>query len=144
MIRLANHFDKQGVADLMRQFRAESPMNEVLEAADEQNLFRLLDHIFAGQGVVFYEEGVGLLMAAVMPSIWTNKVLAMHELAWYVTPDKRTGTTGARLLKAYVDHCKELKEQGRIQYFTMSKLVTSPDFDYSKIGFRKTDENWIQ
>lgn len=144
MIRQANHFDKQGIADLMRQFRAESPMDEVLDAADEESLFRLLDNIFAGQGAVFYEEGVGLLMAVVLPSVWTPKVLAMHELAWYVVPEKRTGTTGARLLKAYVEHGNKLKDEGRIRYFTITKMVTSPDFDYAKIGFRKVDENWIQ
>jgi len=94
--------------------------------------------------VVFLEEGKGLLMAMVLPTIWCNKTFAMHELAWYVRPQHRDTTTGFRLFAAYLAYAKQLKEQGRIKYFTITKLDTSPAMKYEKYGFRKKDENWIQ
>jgi hypothetical protein len=48
------------------------------------------------------------------------------------------------LLKAYVDYGKELKAQGRIQIFSIGKMVSSPDIKYDKFGFNKLDEIWIQ
>ena len=144
MIRQANRFDKDAVIEMMLAFRDESPMAEILQNDDPEHYHRLLDNILAGQGVIFLAEGAGLVMAMVAPSVWNAKVLVLHELAWYVVPEKRDGTVGARLLKAYIDYAKALKEQGRIRYFTVTKMVTSPDFNYEKLGFRKVDENWIQ
>ena len=83
-------------------------------------------------------------MAMVVPTIWDDTIRSMNELAWYVKPEYRAGTVGYRLFKAYVDYGNELKRQGRIRYFTMSKMDTSPNLKYDKHGFRKKDENWIQ
>jgi hypothetical protein len=68
----------------------------------------------------------------------------MYELAWYVKPQYRMGMVGVRLLKAYIDYAKQLKQQGRIKLFTITKMISSPDFDYSKLGFQKIEENWMQ
>jgi N-acetylglutamate synthase-like GNAT family acetyltransferase len=68
----------------------------------------------------------------------------MYELAWYVKPQYRMGMVGVRLLKAYIDYSIKLKEEGRIKLFTITKMVSSPDFDYSKLGFKKIEENWMQ
>lgn len=142
MIRQATKYDKTEIMEMMRQFHAEADLPEIPQ--NEEYFCGLLDNIFAGQGVVFLEEGKGLLMAMVLPTIWCNKTFAMHELAWYVRPQHRDTTTGFRLFAAYLAHAKQLKSQGRIKYFTMTKLDTSPNMKYEKYGFRKKDENWIQ
>lgn len=129
---------------MMRQFRAESPIQDIYDVEDEQYWNVLLDNVLAGAGAVFLDEGKGLLLCMVLPSVWTPKVLALHELAWYVKPQFRGGTTGHRLFRAYVEYGKGLKEQGRIRYFTVTKMVSSPDLKFEKHGFRKVDENWIQ
>mgnify|MGYP003350804833 CR=1 FL=1 len=144
MIREANKFDKEQIAQLMREFRDSSDFDEIKEANDEEYFGRLLDYIFAGAGKVFYAENVGLLICAIMPTVWSDKIFALHELAWYVRPEHRKGATGFRLFDAYIKFGNELKGQGRIKYFTMTKLDVSPDFDYKRYGFRKKDENWIQ
>lgn len=130
--------------DMMRAFRAESPVREVYEIDDEQHWHALLDNMMAGAGAVFLEPGKGLLLCMVLPSVWTPKVLALHELAWYVKPEHRGGTTGHRLFREYVRYGKELKAMGRIRYFTVTKMVSSPALKFEKHGFRKVDENWIQ
>jgi hypothetical protein len=128
----------------MKCFRDESPVQEIYSDDDESHWNLMLDNIFAGAGEVFLEDKKGLLIAATLPSIWGSKVLALHELAWYVKPEFRGGTTGYKLLKCYLEYAKELKQTGRIKYFTVSKMVSSPDIDYSRFGFRKVDENWVQ
>lgn len=144
MIRQATKYDKTQIILMMKQFRAEADFPELLKVDNEEHWNTMLDGILAGQGVVFLEEGKGLLMAIVLPTIWCNKTFAMHELAWYVCPEERNTTIGFRLFAAYLAYGKQLKEQGRITYFTITKIDTSPNFKYEKYGFRKKDENWIQ
>lgn len=144
MIREANKFDKPAIAEMMREFRDSADFPEIHGANDEEYFGKLLDAIFAGAGKIFYAEGKGLLIALVAPSIWSDKVFVMNELAWYVKPEWRKGSTAYRLFDAYVQHGKELKQSGRIAYYTMTKLDVSPDLDYARYGFRKKDENWIQ
>lgn len=144
MIREANKFDRDAVIEMMKRFRDTADFIEVLAEDNVEYWYRLLDRIFAGAGKVFYAEGKGLLMCMILPSVWDEKMFALHELAWYVRPEFRQGSTGYRLFDAYIQYGKELKAAGRIKYFTMTKLDVSPDLDYARYGFRKKDENWIQ
>ncbi len=144
MIRQATKYDKTQVIEMMKEFRAEANFPELLGVTNEEHWNALLDNIIAGQGAVFLEEGKGLLMAIMLPTIWCNKTFVLHELAWYVRPQHRDTSAGFRLFANYIAYGKQLKENGRIAYFTMTKLDTSPNLKYEKYGFRKKDENWIQ
>jgi hypothetical protein len=105
---------------------------------------KLLDEILAGRGAIFLSDDYGILMSMILPCIWSDKIFALHELAWYVKPEKRGGMAGYKLIKEYNEYGELLKTTGRIKYYTMSRLVTSPDMDYSRFGYRKQDEIWIQ
>lgn len=129
---------------MMRMFRDESPIQQYKDIDNPEYFDSLVDSIIAGRGVIFIEDNVGFIIGLISPVIWCDKTLAMYELAWYVKPQYRMGIVGVRLLKAYLDYAKQLKEQGRIKLFTITKMVTSPDFDYSKLGFKKIEENWMQ
>lgn len=144
MIREATKYDKTEIIEMMKSFRAEADLPEYVDSENEEYWNLLLDRIFAGMGVIFLAEGKGLLMAMVMPTIWDNKIYALHELAWYVLPEYRKGSTAYRLLSEFIQYGKKLKEQGRIKFFTMSKMHTSPDLKYERYGFRKKDEIWYQ
>lgn len=144
MIRQATKYDKTEIIDLMKCFRAESPVEEIYGENDETHWNLLLDNLFAGAGAVFIEERKGLLMCMVLPTIWSSKVYGLHELAWYVKPEFRNGMTGYKLLKAYIEFGNSLKQQNRIKFFTLSKLPQTPSMNYEKLGFAKLDENWIQ
>ncbi|MEI7757657.1 MAG: GNAT family N-acetyltransferase [Bacteroidota bacterium] len=144
MIRQATKFDKTEIINMMKQFRSEADLPEYVDAENEEYWNLLLDTILVGKGVVFLEEGKGLLMALIHPTIWDNRINTMQELAWYVKPEFRNTTVGYRLLKSYIEYGDELKEDGRIKFFSVSKMDTSPDVKYQKFGFRKKDENWIK
>lgn len=144
MIRQATKYDKIQLQEMMRMFRDESPIQQYKDIDNPEYFDSLVDSIIAGRGVIFIEDNVGFIIGLISPVIWCDKTLAMYELAWYVKPQYRMGIVGVRLLKAYLDYAKQLKEQGRIKLFTITKMVTSPDFDYSKLGFKKIEENWMQ
>lgn len=144
MIRKATRQDKAQIIDLMKLFRAESNIKQYQNLDNEPYWNKLLDTILAGAGIIYIENGVGLIMAIITPTIWCDKTLYMQELAWYVKPNFRNTSVGYRLLKKYVDYGNELKAEGRIAMFAIAKMVTSPNIKYEKFGFKKLDENWIQ
>jgi len=144
MIRTITKYDKPKIIEIMKLFRSESNAVEFKSIDNEPYWNMLLDSIIAGQGVCFYEEDIGILMAVITPSIWCNKTFTLHEIAWYVKPEYRNTSIGYRLLKRYIEYGKALKEEKRIKFFIMGKMPSSPDIKYSKFGFRKIDESWIQ
>lgn len=144
MIRQATKYDKIQLQEMVRMFRDESPIQQYKDIDNPEYFDFLVDSIIAGRGVIFIEDNVGFIMGLISPVIWCDKTLAMYELAWYVKPEYRMGIVGIRLLKEYIDYAKQLKEQGRIKLFTVTKMVTSPDLDYSRFGFKKIEENWMQ
>jgi hypothetical protein len=144
MIRKATKYDKIQIIEMMRLFRDESKIKQFQDIDNEPYLNRLLDNILAGMGIIFIEDKKGFIMAVITHTAWCDKTYQMYELAWYVKPEYRNTTVGYRLLKTYVDYGKQLKESGRIKLFSIAKMVTSPDVKYSKFGFAKLDENWIQ
>jgi len=143
-MREATKYDKIEIIEMMKCFRKESGIPEFQELDNEEYWNRLLDSMLAGMGVIYIKSGVGLIMGVITPSVWCDKTLCLHEIAWYVKPEARSGSIGYRLFKAFVDKGKELKASGRIKFFVMGKMVTSPDIKYAKFGFRKIDETWIQ
>lgn len=144
MIRQANKFDKQDIIEMMIEFKNESNIQELRELHNPEYWDQLLNTILAGAGVIFIEPNKGLVMALIAPSVWCNKTLQLYELAWYVKPEHRNTSIGYRLLKQYVDYGNQLKQSGRIKFFSIGKMVTSPNIKYEKFGFKKLDENWIQ
>jgi len=144
MIRLANKYDKPQIIEMIRSFRFESEIEQYQVLDNEEYWNELLDSIFAGLGVAYIDDGKGVILGLIAPIIWCNKHYGLHELMWYVKPEYRRTTTGYRLVKAYINYGNELKKNGRIILFTLSKLSSSPNLKYDKFGFKKIDENWIQ
>jgi N-acetylglutamate synthase-like GNAT family acetyltransferase len=144
MIRQATKYDITQLTEMMRMFRDESPIQQYKDIDNPEYFNKLVNGIIAGQGVIFIEDNIGFIMGIISPVIWCDQTLAMYELAWYVKPEYRHKTIGYKLLKAYIDYAKELKAQGRIKLFTITKMTTSPNIDYSRFEFQKIEENWMQ
>lgn len=159
MIRQANKFDKQDIIQMIHLFSEESPFddykklnffssenrkdeNRTIENAEYIN--QMLDVIMAGQGVIFIEPNKGFIMGIITNTIWSDKIYAMQELAWFVKEEHRHTSIGYRLLKSFIDYSKELKLQGRINFFTIAKTIKSPNIKYDKFGFTKKEESWMQ
>lgn len=144
MIRQANKYDKTELIEMLREFKKESQIQQYQHLDNVEYINELLDTIIAGRGVIFIKPNIGMIIGLISPTVWCNKMHGLYELAWWVKPEYRNGITGYRLLKAYIDYAKKLKQDGKIKLFTLSKLPNTPNLNYEKLGFVKTDENWMQ
>jgi hypothetical protein len=100
-----------------------------------------------GAGVIWIgsrdEQPVGMLIAVRNPNLWNPELLYLQEVAWWVEPSARNTMIGARLLYAYRDYAIEAVDKNEIVGYTLSKMITSPELDYSKLGMNKLEETWI-
>lgn len=148
MIRLANKFDVQNIIKILKQYREVAPLEAMRKADDENYIETLISGIIAGSGYIFLAEKnsniVGILIAAKFPNVWNPKVMQMSEIAYWVNPENRGGTAGYRLIETYIRRCEKLKAEGEIGFFTISKMVNSPDLKFAKLGFSKLEETWIR
>jgi predicted N-acetyltransferase YhbS len=146
-IRDASPFDVPQILDKLRDYRSHMPYGFLANADDAKHVKTLLAHLMAGQGVVLVAEQetriVGVLIAGVMPSIWSPKHLMLTEFAYWVDEEARGGTTGYRLLRRYLDEAAKMREAGRIANCFISKMVNSPNLKYEKFGFKKLEEFWV-
>lgn len=147
MIRAGNKFDVPQLLDLLREYREQTPLDFLRDANDAEYVTQMLTELMAGKGVVLVADIsgklTGMMIAAVMPSIWSPAHQVLTEFAYYVTPEHRGGTTGYRLLRAYLDEAIALKDAGRICNAFISKMANSPDLKFSKFGFSKLEEFWV-
>ncbi len=145
-IRKASPFDIEAIINLLREYRAQMPYGFLADADDEEHVKQMLSSLMAGQGLVLIAETdsiIGILMAGVMPSIWSPKHFLLSEFAYWVSPEHRGGTAGYRLLRQYLDEAIAMKESGRISNFFISKMVNSPDLNFGRFGFQKLEEFWV-
>ena len=96
-MREATKYDKIEIIEMMKCFRQESGIPEFQDLDNKEYWNRLLDSMLAGMGVIYIEEKVGLIMGVITPSVWCDKTLCLHEIAWYVYPEARNGSIGYRL-----------------------------------------------
>lgn len=147
MIRAGNKFDVPQLLNLLREYREQTPLDFLRDANDAEYITGMLTELMAGKGVVLVADIdgklTGMMIAAVMPSIWSPAHQVLTEFAYYVSPAHRGGTTGYRLLRAYLDEAIALKDAGRICNAFISKMANSPDLKFSKFGFSKLEEFWV-
>lgn len=148
MIRQANKFDIKEIINLLKHYREVAPLDVLKYADNEEYITQLLSELLAGSGLIFLAEKddviIGMLIAAIIPNIWNPKARQCSEVAYWVNPEYRGGTAAYRLIKAYVSECDAMIKQGKIQFYTMTKMVNSPDLKYHKFGFEKLEETWFK
>lgn len=147
MIRKANKFDIDGIIEMLIHYRENSSLNALRFANDRQYIEQMLSNILAGAGVIFVSEKdgilIGMLIAAKFPNIWNPQVMQCSEIAYWVEPEYRGGTSAYRLLAAYVLECEQLKKSNQIDFYTISKMINSPDLKYDRFEFKKLEETWV-
>jgi len=145
-VRHASPFDVPVIIELLREYRSEMPYGFLSDADDETYVRQMLANLIAGQGLVLVAESEkieGILIAGVMPSLWSPKHFLLTEFAYFVKQECRSGTSGYRLLARYLEEAIKMKEEGRVTNFFISKMVNSPNLDYGRYGFQKLEEFWV-
>jgi hypothetical protein len=146
-IRLGSAHDMPQILDMLRAYRSQTPLEFLEQADDAEYITQMLTEFFAGKGIVLLAQDMqgvrGMLIAGIAPSIWSPKHLIMKEFAFWVNEDARGSSAGARLLHIYRAYGNQLKTEGRIVNFTISKMANSPDLKYGRYGFEKLEEFWV-
>lgn len=145
-IRQANKFDLPHVIEMLKHFRGQTPIDMMKECDNELYVNKLFHTILVGGGVALIaekEKPIGMIMGVMDQNVWDPSITMLRELVYWVEPEHRNSTAGYRLLKAYNEAAKELVEQNRIKLYTMTKMVNSPDIDFSRFGYTKTEEVWV-
>jgi len=146
-IELANKFDIPRLIEMLKNYRDNSPVDRFKMIQDEQHIQKILTHIILGRGliVVAREEQliVGMVVSFIDQNMWDNNLLVLKEMAYWVEPEYRGSSAGYKLLSKYNEMAQELKNDGRINMWTISKMITSPDLDYQRFGYRKIEETWV-
>ena len=148
MIREANKFDVDAIIKMLKHYREAAPLDALQSADDEEYIRRMITEIIAGMGFILVSEKdnvlTGMLIAALIPNVWNPKANQCSEVAYWVEPEHRGGTAGYRLIASYVTKCEEWKRQGKIHFYTMTKMNNSPNLKYHKFGFEKLEETWFK
>lgn len=148
MIREANKFDIDSIVEMLKHYREVAPIDALRLANDESYIRQMLSEIIAGMGFIVLaikdDNPIGMLIAAKIPNIWNPAALQCSEVAYWVEPEHRGGTAAYRLIAAYVTKCESWKREGKIHFFTVTKMNNSPDLKYVKFGFQKLEETWFR
>jgi GNAT superfamily N-acetyltransferase len=148
MIRQANKFDMEAIVRMLKAYRDKAPAQFLRDSNNQEHIEKIINNIIAGAGFILLaikdDDPVGMVVAAQHPNIWNPEVTQVSEIAFWVDEEHRGGKSAHRLLHAYIQQCEEWKQENRIQFFSLSKMVNSPDLSYEKFGFEKLEETWIK
>ena len=147
MIRKITRFDYDQLCEFMIEFAIETGIKtydkETYNYEYAKNI--LLRCEKAGVSLVAEHEGkiVGMILSLRVPEVWMPDIIRLRELAWWVRPEYRSTTVGARLFAEYRSQAQELLDEKKITGYTITKLSTSPDFDYERRGFKFIEATYM-
>jgi N-acetylglutamate synthase-like GNAT family acetyltransferase len=145
-VRLANKFDLPVVLDMLRNFRNHTPIDMMRECNNEEYINKLFHHVILGGGVALIAEDkdvAGMIIGVKDQNVWDPEVKVLRELVYWVEPQYRGSTAGYKLLLRYNKLAQELIDEQKINMYTMTKMVNSPDLDFTRFGYKKTEEVWV-
>lgn len=147
-IREATKFDVPQIFDLLRHYRDAGTVSGIAGVENiesEETPGKIMSHILAGAGLALVSECEGkvsgMLLALKAPQLWDHTKYIMQEIVFWVEPEHRGGTTGYRLLDAYVHRCDDLKEMKMITNYTISQM-NGQTLKYDRFGFRPVETTW--
>jgi N-acetylglutamate synthase-like GNAT family acetyltransferase len=149
MIRAATSSkrDIDEIYDMLREYRLASPLVAHQYLTEDTAIAAVQTIIIEDKGIVLLSEDqgniTGMLMAVHTGNMWDRNIRCMNELAFWVKPQYRGGLSGYRLLKKYKELGDRLMAAKKIEYYTISKMINSPDLNYGRYGFSKMEESWI-
>lgn len=148
-IRHATRKDDDAIIEMLRKFADVQPFGRLQTEAKhyhDHHVRKVLSAIrSSGLCLLAEVEGeiAGCFMALIVPDIWLPQIKIMNEVVWWVNPNHRYTTAGARLLTEYKKIGEKYVNEGKISNFTMTLLENSPELDLEKRGFTKIESNYM-
>ena len=83
----------------------------------------------------------GIIAGLKSPNLWNNSKTQIDEIIYYVDPDYRNTSAGARLLKAYSELIKD-----KCYLSTLKLMANSPDLTrhYNKMGYVEIETTFMR
>ena len=149
MIRRLERSDYPAVIDMLMEFANESKIKDMdLELYDPKHAYQVLLRCqYAGISLVATTtEGqpVGMLLSMKCPEVWMPSIVRLREIAWWVRPEQRGTSLGGRLFFNYCNLADQMLNRGEITGYTMTKLVSSDDYDYERRGMRLIEATYMK
>jgi hypothetical protein len=148
-IRKATALDDDAIIEILKQFADSQPFGRLKVEAKEYNdhyVRKILDAV-RNRGIILLatknKQVLGVFMAIINPDMWIPRVKIMNELVWWVNPEHRNSTAGARLLKEYTKIGEKMVKDKTISTFTMTLLEDSPIKDLQKRGWTPIETNYV-
>lgn len=104
MIRSANLLDVPWLLEQLRQFDHFFGTKKSLFPEDPKTAAGIIEGLIVNQPFFVYENGSqqGFIAGAVARHPYNPDIIVLSELFWWVTPEHRGGSAGARLLKHFM------------------------------------------
>lgn len=140
-------FDYEDLCDMMTEFARTCGVSDLDKDSYDREYAKnvLLRCEKTGASYIARDgnKAVGMILSMRVQELWIPNIIRLRELAWYVRPEYRHTTVGARLFAAYKETAEIMREQGKITGFTMTKLHNSDNFDYEKRGFKFIEATYM-
>lgn len=147
MIRLATRDDLLPVAELLEEFLLETAYAEHCEEIDNTHLRRLVFAVLH-QGYIWLlcdrDIIVGCLIAVKEQNMWIPSKISLREMVWYVKEPWRKTIGAGRLFVKFCEKGNELMQQGVIQGYFTTRMMTTDDYDLESRGFRLTEKLYLK
>jgi len=145
--RIANKFDLPAVIDMMKRFRECTPVKSTSEIDNEEYFNKVFHHIILGGGIAIVAEKddqvVGMIIGIHDNSAWDPNIKITREMAFWVNQEYRGSRAGYMLLKHYTSECEQLKQDGKIDMYTMTTLENSPNLKLDRFGYHPVETVWV-
>ena len=145
-IRQANKFDLPHVIDMLKKFRNATPIDMMKDCDNEEHVNKMYHHVLLGGGIALIAEDtqpIGMIVGIIDRNIWDPNIKILRELVYWVEPESRGSSAGYKLLLQYNKEAEKLVSENKIDLYTMTKMVNSPDLDFARFGYKKTEEIWV-
>jgi len=146
IIRAGQAIDLESCLDMAERFYEVAGYNEDIPI--DRDSCRTFMNVSIQQGLLFVADTgkqiVGFIVGIASPSIVNKDYLSGAELAWWVEPEHRKGTTGIKLVKAVEKSAKEL---GVRMWSMMSLEAQDPEKIeklYFAMGYKRTERTYVR
>lgn len=100
---------------------------------------------FEAESMVFcVKEGKGVLMGVVYPHFTNHGYLVAQELGWWVEPEYRGTTIGARLLKEFEKEVTRRGAKSIVMFSIKESMQEKVDSMYLRCGYKQLEHTFIK
>jgi hypothetical protein len=147
MIRFATRYDIPRLLEIVEAYSFEYPIETLgrRENHSAKHVEQLLFSIIQGRGFILLDKHMtGALIAIKQQNVWCPSVVELHELLWWVEPEKRNSLVGGKLWTEYDKIASKMLRDGVINCAYTSVSAKGPLINYTKRGYKAIGASFVK